>query len=257
MLLDATNYPASVTRPSAFDGSLAMRYAANIWAPGDDTDELPTKAFFQANACNADRICLDIENWDDATNLERFPILVEWAKEARPGISVGFYGVMPTRQWYAPLDYYGTPTNSTYAATYAAWVAEMDPWVASGIGIGCTYPSLYTMAGPLTTVAPSKHYMRFNVRQSRRMGQRVCGMAWPLYHDDLAPGVPFPTYVEFFQDQVRYAASICDDVALWADVSDGTTAEQRQTFFDAAAAGYEQARAVRCCWRSAGARSYA
>jgi hypothetical protein len=257
MLLDATNY--SVTRPDAFGGRLSIRYTASIWAPGDDADELPTKSFFQANVANADRVCLDIENWDAATMLERFPTMIAWAKEARPGISVGFYGILPNRQWYPPLDYYGTPTNSAYAATYASWVAEMDPWVASGIGIGCTYPSLYSVAGPLTTAAPWKHYARFNVRQSRRMGRRVCGVAWALYHDSLAPTIPFPTYVgdAIWREQVRYAASLCDDVAIWGDVTDGTTAQQRQTFFDVAAEGYEQARKVRCRWRGAGVRSYA
>ncbi|MEX2386804.1 MAG: hypothetical protein WD534_02915 [Phycisphaeraceae bacterium] len=207
---------------------LELIYPPQLWGipAGTPLEErpqaLPRENRVRAAARYADRggqlVCLDIEHWDlrhasdeqFEANLEKLTTVVDWMRDAAPGLRLGYYRLVPQRLNDAPRD----PNDPDVVA----WQEHNARLTALAEKVDVVFPSLYTIHD---NPEDWRAYARANLSEARRYGKQVYVFLWPHFHPmaarrsgrDIARK-PIPG--DFWRAQLEFCREYADGVVIWS-----------------------------------------
>ena len=160
-------------------------------------DRLPDLQAVQAVAREAQQkghvVVLDIELWPlngppDSVrdSLTKYMTVLEWFREAAPGLSVGYYGAPPVRDYWRAI-------KDTSSQERQSWMEENDQLRSLAGAVDVLFPSLYTF---YPDQAGWKKYAIAQIEEARRYGggKPVYVFLWPQYHE-ITRGQPLEAFI--------------------------------------------------------------
>ena len=201
---------------------------------GDETnpDEEATRTLARQVAATGKILVLDIEHWPvdirfnsraavDAS-LAKLMSIVDWLKDERPELQVGFYGIMPLRDYIVPANYQAKlrVTGWWREAALAQWTPAQVAWEGANdylkplaAKVDYIVPSLYTF---YDDPAGWQDYAQGNIAEALRYGKPVVPVLQPFYHDSRPEGGT-PVDGAFFRQQLDATRRLgAVGVAIWA-----------------------------------------
>lgn len=191
--------------------------AAAMWPKGATLDEPNpeyVKRYIKWEYPKKDIICLNIEHWpvtlnrmDKTTvdrNIEKLLSVFRAAKSVRPNDLIGYYGIIPIRDYHAPVkNIQHEMVKWQDANRYLNRIAkEMD----------VIFPSLYTFYKDQNGW---KKYAKVNLQEARRYGKPVYAFIWPQYHgSNKKLGGKF-VGKEYWKVQLETVYQYADGVVIW------------------------------------------
>jgi hypothetical protein len=155
---------------------------------------------------------LDIECWDVRTlddtiankNIDKYILVIDTLKQARPDLKFGYYGVLPDRDYGAPV--------SGNVGSIAQWEYRNKRLKRLAAHVDVVCPSLYTLTD---SQAGWKVYATENIKRAREYSKPVYPYIWPQYHNGnvLLGGKNIPG--EFWQKQLELVYQQADGVMIW------------------------------------------
>jgi hypothetical protein len=198
---------------------ITMNYARQFGDNWDkDQQRLPDKETVQRVAREAEakarHVVIDIEHWplkgdsnQVQNSLSKYMTVLQWFKEAAPGLSVGYYGAPPLRDYWRAIS----PPTSKEWQSYSGDNDRLQP-LAGAVDI--LFPSLYTF------YADQGGWVRYaygNIAEARRYGngKPVYVFLWPQYHDSnrALAGTYLPA--DYWRLELETARQYADGVILW------------------------------------------
>ena len=131
-------------------------------------------------------VVLDIEHWPlngspDAVrdSLTKYMTVLYWFRAAAPGLSVGYYGSPPIRDYWRAM-------KDTSSQERQSWMDENDQLHSLAGAVDVLFPSLYTF---YPDQAGWKKYAIAQIEEARRYGggKPVYVFLWPQYHEFEGP----------------------------------------------------------------------
>jgi hypothetical protein len=181
-------------------------------------DRLPDLQAVQAVAREAQQkgyvVVLDIEHWQlkgspDSVrdSLTKYMTVLNWFRAAAPGLSVGYYGAPPIRDyWRAITDISSQERQS--------WMAENDQLRSLAGAVDVLFPSLYTF---YPDQAGWKKYAIAQIEEARRYGKGkpVYVFLWPQYHNSnrILGGRYLPD--DYWLLELETAKEYADGIVIW------------------------------------------
>jgi len=159
-------------------------------------------------------VVIDIEHWplDGDPNqvrasLTKYMTVLQWFKEAAPGLPVGYYGAPPLRDYWKSL-------RSPMSKEWASFAKENDQLRPLAGAVDIIFPSLYTF---YTDRGGWVRYAYAQIAEARRNanGKPVYVFLWPQYHDSnpSLKGAFLP--VDFWRLQLQMAKQYADGIVIW------------------------------------------
>jgi hypothetical protein len=179
---------------------------------------LPDKASVQKIAREAQAkgspVVIDIEHWPLHGNpsqvrdsLSKYMTVLQWFKEAAPGLAVGYYGAPPLNDYWKSLK---SPTSREWAS----FAGENDRLKPLAGAVDILFPSLYTF---YTDRGGWIRYAYGQVKEARRYGngKPVYVFLWPQYHDSnpSLKGAYLPA--DFWRLELQMAKQYADGIIIW------------------------------------------
>lgn len=195
----------------AYTGQFGTRWYKN-------PDNLPDKSIVERVAGEAKvkniPVVIDIEHWpldrdsnQVSASLSKYMTVLQWFKEAAPGLAMGYYGAPPLRDYWKSLK---SPTSKEWAS----FAKENDQLRPLSNAVDIIFPSLYTY---YTDRGGWVRYAYAQIAEARRNsnGKPVYVFLWPQYHDSnpsLAWGyIP----ADFWRLQLQMAKQYADGIVIW------------------------------------------
>ncbi|MDX2968629.1 hypothetical protein [Kribbella solani] len=217
-------YNAVRARPdlSAYGVPKRTMIYQNALLVGDNADQSLVQSTIQTNLnAGVTQACLDIEAWpldglsdaDFAVNAAKYNQVADWAKAVNPSFRVGWYGILPRR------DYWSVIQGNT-----AGWYADNARRQGIADHVDDVYPSLYTF---YTDQAGWVNYANANMTQAGIYNRPGYAIIWPKYHPS-APVDIRGTFIarDYWRLQLETilahglsAGSAIAGVAIWNDDS--------------------------------------
>ena len=144
---------------------------------------------------------VDIEHWpgdvrfhdpaDVRETIDKFVQLVAWAKDEAPDVQVGFYGVLPIRDYWTPTNLsraiakydpdrpHTAPGLERAISAHEAWRAANDFLRPLAEAVDFIAPSLYTF---YEDVEGWEQYATANLAEAARYGKPIVPFLMPHYH---------------------------------------------------------------------------
>lgn len=179
---------------------------------------------------------IDIEHWaidirlnsqsEVQATLDKFIQLIDWAKDERPDIQIGFYGILPLRNYWGPVEQVVLEARARsepgfenrFPERFVAAQERIDDWKRANDflqpladAVDFIVPSLYTFYDdPVNWVV----YAEANMAEAAQWGKPVVPFLWPQYHDS---GVLAGQMVDadFWQLQLDTVRAHADSVIIW------------------------------------------
>ena len=184
-----------------------------------DANRLPDLTPVQAVAREAQRkgygvVVLDIEHWpltgssnSVLNSLAKYMTVLKWFRDAAPGLSVGYYGAPPLRDYWRAI-------KDTSSQERQSWMAENDQLRSFAGAVDVLFPSLYTF---YPDQAGWKKYAIAQIQEARRFGggKPVYVFLWPQYHDSnrILGGRYLPA--DYWLLELETAREYADGVVIW------------------------------------------
>jgi hypothetical protein len=192
-------------------------YMSELW-PGKKVESEPNIAFLDKFFSSKEFsgfsiVCLDVEGWpvdirqnsrQEVNNtIRRFQIILDRFKKAQPNVLVGFYGIPPVRDYYAPVQKQGIEQ----------WHEANLQWSPIGNAVDVIYPSLYSFSEDEDAW---RAYAISNIEEAKVFKKKVIPFLWPQYHnrnpilkDRLIDG-------KFWRAQLDIVYQNADGVVIWS-----------------------------------------
>ena len=180
-------------------------------------------------------LVVDIEHWSvdirstDAAEvdaaIDRFLQIISWVKDERPDVEIGFYGLLPIREYWTPVQFQvaeewrsNDPTLTGRQDWYAERADQMTQWHAANDrlqeladAVDFIAPSLYTF---YDDVEAWSWYAEANLAEAASYGKPVYAFVWPKFHQGgwNAGEMISP---EFWQHQLDFIRQHADGVIIW------------------------------------------
>jgi len=219
VVLDGTLY-AEKPELSAFGIQPITIVYAGKFGPNwhKQSDDLPDKEVVQRVAREtrdkSGRVVIDIEHWplkgdpsQVQKSLEKYLTVLQWFKEAAPGLAVGYYGAPPLRDYWRAIR----PPASKEWQSYSGDNDRLRPLAES---VDALFPSLYTF------YPDQGGWVRFaygQIAEARRYGngKPVFAFLWPQYHDSnrTLAGTYLPA--DYWRLELETAKQYADGIILW------------------------------------------
>lgn len=159
-------------------------------------------------------VVLDIEHWPlDGQktivdgNLAKYLSVLHWFRQSAPGLSTGYYGAPPLRDYWRAL-------KDVNSQERLAWMTGNDRLHSLAGTVDALYPSLYTF---YPDQAGWKAYAIAQIEEARRYGEGkpVYAFLWPQYHDS-NPSLN-ATYLpaDYWQLELETARQYADGIVIW------------------------------------------
>lgn len=187
------------------------------WGKGEPKNAMTKSQGIEAWAKGSHRaeiVVLDNETWttrgDAATvdnSLHLFGKTIDRLRAAGLGKVVGYYGVLPNRDYWRAIRGEGT-------REYAAWQAENDLLRPLSDKVDAIFPSLYTLYNDRATWPK---YAIANLREARRLGagKPVYAFLWPQFHENAREAAGKYLSAEFWATEMNIALTHADGVVIW------------------------------------------
>lgn len=230
ILFDATQF---VGKPSpVLPGCKPLRiiYAQEIWtdgrwlAPPSETRvrQLAHQSHWSREP--GEIVCFDIETlatdlWSGGTDdrkvegaLDELGQIADWMHDERPGLRLGYYGIMPTAL-PGNLDYRATEVQyATVRSQYGR--NELGQFEAEGLAdkVDVIFPSLY--ARYENTIEPWVERATRTIKASRIYGKQIYPFLWFWHH----PAGPFAGQMvspELWRAMLNTCLSLADGAVIW------------------------------------------
>ena len=183
-----------------------------------NADNLPDKNLVQQVAREAQAknfpTVIDIEHWpldgdpnEVRASLSKYMTVLQWFKQAAPGLAVGYYGAPPLRDYWKSL-------KSPMSKEWASFAKENDQLRPLAGAVDILLPSLYTF---YTDRGGWVRYAYAQIAEARRYsnGKPVYVFLWPQYHDSNPSlrGAFLPA--DFWRLQLQMAKQYADGIIIW------------------------------------------
>jgi hypothetical protein len=199
--------------------SITITYARQFgseWLKNET--RLPDKASVQRAAREAEArgtpVVLDIEHWPlqgdpkkVQDSLSQYITVLQWFKEAAPGLAVGYYGAPPLRDYWRA----SSPPTSKEWRSYADENDRLQPLAEA---VDMLFPSLYTF---YEDQGGWVRYAYGQIAEARRSahGKPVYVFLMPQYHDSnrKLAGTYLPR--DYWRLELETAKQYADGVIVW------------------------------------------
>ena len=162
----------------------------------------------------ANPVVIDIEHWPLQGNpnqvrdsLLKYMTVLQWFKNAAPGLAVGYYGAPPLHDYWKTL-------NSPTSKEWASFAGENDRLKPLAGAVDVLFPSLYTY---YTDRGGWVRYAYGQIAEARRYGngKPVYVFLWPQYHDSnpSLKGAFLPA--DYWRLQLQMAKQYADGIIIW------------------------------------------
>lgn len=199
-------------------------------------DETRTRALARQVAALDQILILDIEHWPvdirNATEAEviesigKLGEIVDWLHDEVPTLRVGYYGLMPIRDYWSPVQYLeaqehqGEPwydgNMPQFRANYQAWQRANDFLAPLVQKVDILFPSLYTFYEDTTGWVK---YATANIQEARRYGNRpIMPFIWMYYHDS-TPLRGMQLAAGYWRLELETIMANADGVVVWGGSS--------------------------------------
>jgi hypothetical protein len=223
LIFDATFYKQKpdLTRYGLRPVSMVIK--AMMWATGSDGANLPDRDLVRKVAVQVSKstriAVLDIEHWPLAgdpalveESIRKYETLIQWFKEAAPAVKVGYYGVVPLRNYWDAIQPIDSPK-------YIAWQKSNDRMASIARLVDILFPSVYTFYEDQN--GWSKYAVQ-QIREARRIGgdKPVYVFLWEEYHpsDRSLAGTHLPP--DYWRMELETAWKYADGVVIWGGWSE-------------------------------------
>ncbi len=184
----------------------------------NNNQEVPARAVVQAVANEVQRknspVVLDIEHWRVwgekrviQENLKKYITLLQWMKDAAPALMIGYYGLPPLRNSWAPQ-------LGATSGEYQGWMWGNDQLRPLAERVDALYPSLYTLHRDRETW---KKFAAAQISEARRYGngKKIYVFLWPQYHElsKVSAGTYLPE--DYWRLQLQTAMELADGIVIW------------------------------------------
>ncbi len=210
------------------NGGVWKTYHGDVSTP----DEEATRTLARQVAATGKILVLDIEHWpvdiryssraEVDASLAKLMNIVDWLKDERPELKVGFYGILPLRDYWVPVNYQSRlKTTGWWRDTeLAKWTPAQVAWEGAddylkplAEKVDYIVPSLYTF---YDDPASWQLYAEGNLAEAARYGKPVIPVLQPFYHDS-TPSGGTPVDGKFFAQQLDATRRLgAAGVAIWA-----------------------------------------
>jgi hypothetical protein len=181
-------------------------------------DRLPNIDAVKALARDAQQrgqmIVLDIEHWPlkgspdlIRNSLGKYLAVLEWIRNAAPGLSVGYYGAPPIRDYWRAIK---DPSNQEHKT----WMEENDQIRSLASAVDVYAPSLYTF---YADQEGWRKYALAQIKEARRYGngKPVYVFLWPQYHDSNRILGGHYLSADYWQFELEFAKRHADGIVIW------------------------------------------
>ncbi len=159
-------------------------------------------------------VVIDIEHWplvgpssEVRASLSKYMTVLQWFKEAAPGLPVGYYGAPPIRDYWKSL-------RSPMSKEWASFARENDQLRPLADSVDILFPSLYTY---YTDRGGWIRYAYAQIAEARRNanGKPVYVFLWPQYHDSNPSLAWAQIPADFWRLQLQMAKQYADGIVIW------------------------------------------
>lgn len=216
-VFDATAY---LSKPNlqAY-GVETLPSVSQFWNKTQDRMSLPPaegvkKAMRLGEYRGEKHVYVDVEHWpltgkdsDVGESIRKYKKILDMVKEELPGVKVGLYSMVPTRDYWRAIEDESSPRKKE-------WKKENDRVKEIVGSADVLYPSLYTF---YNNESEWERYAIENLREARRIseGKPVYAFLWPQYHysNHLRSG----KYIDegFWRKQLEVVAKHSDGIVIW------------------------------------------
>jgi hypothetical protein len=177
----------------------------------------------------------DVRRYGEAEvqeTIDKFLQIIEWAKDERPEVEVGIYGMLPIRDYWTAVHYdlaveqyeNTDPSNSFHMEQAIKKLdranEKMDVWQTANDllkplseAVDFIAPSLYTF---YEGQGGWEMYAEHNLAEAARYGKPVIPFLMPNYHDSVADG-HLDLSAETWRQQLDFVHDRSDSVIIWRD----------------------------------------
>ena len=159
-------------------------------------------------------VVLDIEHWQlkgspelVRDSLTKYMTVLEWFRAAAPGLSVGYYGAPPLRDYWRA-------NKGAASQEHKSWRDENDQLRSLAGAVDVLFPSLYTF---YPDQIGWREYAIAQIEEARRYGSAgpVYAFLWPQYHGSnrTLGGQYLPD--NFWLLQLELAKEFADGIVIW------------------------------------------
>ncbi len=202
-------------KPGAEDlglNRLYMIYAGNVWRKGQSRDE-PIEHQVRATVREVppgSLVCVDIEHWpvkgpETVDSIRKLIAVMVWIRDERPDLKLGYYGVLPTRDYWRAL-------KGREHSDYQKWAQENKRLEELARHVDVIFPSLYTFY-------PDRHgwekYARANLEQARIYNKPVYPFLWPQYHNSGQHLKGQYLDTDDWANELRLCYELADGIVIW------------------------------------------
>jgi hypothetical protein len=218
---DATRYAENPNLAPYGLKDILVTYAPSLWPAGadrtnPDLNYIRNTYIPKIKNRNPDVIIIDIEHWkfkptttaaEWASNINKLKSVISVFRQGMPNAKLGYYLLMPQRNWLAPC---GDPKKvASRTATWQQANLKLQP-LADVVDI--IVPSLYTFYLDDKAVACWPKYAEANIQQARLYGKPVWAFLWPKLHTDNTKWIP----QAFWRTQLETVYAKADGLVIWS-----------------------------------------
>jgi hypothetical protein len=198
-----------------------VRQFGNGWHK--DASRLPDKGTVQTLAreaqAKASPVVIDIEHWplhgdlnQIRDSLSKYMTVLQWYKEAAPGLSVGYYGTPPVRDYWRAI----TPPTSKERQSLSDENDRLQPLAGT---VDILFPSLYTF---YNDQGGWVRYAYGQIAEARRCanGKPVYVFLWPQYHNSNRNLARTYLPADYWRLELETAKQYADGIVLWGGWGD-------------------------------------
>jgi hypothetical protein len=178
-----------------------------------DKETMPDKAKIAAVGRSAQQssgiLVFDIEHWPisgdgAAQSVKQFQTVLQWAKASDPSLKIGFYGIMPQR------DYWSPNVAQAHPERMLAWKQTNTGLSSLAQQVDIIFPSLYTF---YDDKAGWQKYAIANIQEARRIapGKPVYVFLWPQFDSKGGQFMP----ADFWSLELQTAKQYADGAVIW------------------------------------------
>ncbi len=238
IVFDASKYSH---KPSEFRQLTHPAYILSAWA----LFELPPVSDYHPNELPSEKrvrgllrllpkkahVIIDLEwysirpeNTDQEINsgIKKLLTILNWIKEERTDVKVGYYGIIPRNDWQIAY-----PAHGPGSAYYQSWADHNNKLESLAAAADFLAPSIYTYHTRNVQNPPFpnlwENYIRLTIKESRRLsgGKPVYPFMWPQYHESNKEGLA-GTYLsgDDWKYQLEIVRETADGLVLWGGTSE-------------------------------------
>jgi hypothetical protein len=221
---DATRYAENPDLSPYGLKDIIVAYEGSLWPAGADKTypnltHIRTKYIPKIKPLNPDVVIIDIEYYKFTStmtaaqwtaNINKLKSIVSVFRQEMPNVKLGYYLIMPQRNWLAPC---GDPKKvASRTATWQQNNLKMQP-LADVVDI--IVPSLYTFYLDEKSVACWPKYAEANIAQARLYGKPVWAFLWPKLHTNETLWIP----QALWRTELETVYAKADGVVIWSRAS--------------------------------------